>query len=310
MSTFLGLFNEALFNSMLRISVPMILAGMCYVICARAGVTDMGLEGKMLFGAIMAVIVTDITGSPLAGMLGAMISTSVVAWLVGLIMIKLHSQQVIVGIGLNFLMQGLTTVLLAVLWGNPGNSIEVPRLSGNATDVLTRIPFIGGLFDMQTPILLITFAIVIGVSLWMFRTKSGLRLRSIGENPAAADCLGLPVHRYRLLACILGGMFCGLAGADLSIGQLGYFAKNMTSGRGYIALSCAIVGGFKPSGVFIAALLISLVDALQMRLQAVFSIPPQLVQIIPYIVPIIVISGFGGVRPPAAMGKPYRRGER
>lgn len=310
MSTFFGLFNEALFNSMLRISVPMILAGMCYVICARAGVIDMGLEGKMLFGAMMAVIVTDITGNPLTGMIGAMISTSVVAWIVGLIMVKLHSQQVIVGIGLNFLMQGLTTVLLAVIWGNPGNSIEVPRLSSALTDFLSGIPIIGGLFEMQTPILLLAFVVIIGVSLWMFRTKSGLRLRSIGENPSAADCLGLHVSRYRLLACILGGMLCGLAGADLSIGQLGYFAKNMTAGRGYIALSCAIVGGYKPIGVFIAALLIALVDALQMRLQAVFAIPPQLVQIIPYMVPIIVISGFGGVRAPAAMGKPYRRGER
>lgn len=310
MSTFLGLFDISLLNAMLRISVPLILASLCYAVCAQAGVIDMGLEGKMLFGAFSAVLMTQITGSPILGLLLSLIMTASIAGLIGLVMVKLHAQQVIVGIGFNFFMQGLTTVMLAAYWGNPGNSEEVPRLGNSMVKTLATIPGIGKLFRLQTNFLPLTLVIIVLISIWLFYTKSGLRLRSVGENPIAADCQGISVHRYRILACIIGGMLCGLAGADLSLGQLGYFAKDMTAGRGYMALSCAIVGRYKPSGLLVSSLLIAFIDALQMRMQAAFAIPPQFMQMIPFIVPVLVISGFGGAKPPSSLGKPYIRGER
>ena len=310
MGSILGLFNLTLLSATLRVSVPLVLAGLCYVICARAGVTDMGLEGKMLFAAFMAVLFTDLTGSPFLGALGAMLSTAVVSYLMGLVLIKLHAQQVIVGIGLNFLMQGITAVLMVVVWENPGSSASVSRLSSGLPDLFAKIPVIGDAFAMQTPILFIALLMVAAAHVFLFYTRAGLRMRSVGENPMAADSLGINVQRYRIAACVVGGMLCGLAGADLTIGQLGYFARNMTSGRGYIALACGVVGRFKPSGMLLTALLIALVDALQVRLQTLFNLPPQFFQIVPYVVPIIVISCFGGVKGPDGMGKPYRRGER
>lgn len=310
MGTISELINLSLLVAAIRISVPLILGGLCYVICARAGVTDMGLEGKMLFGAFMAVLFTDLTGSPFLGTVGAMLSTAAVSFLIGLVLVRLRAQQVIVGIGLNFLMQGVTSVLIVIVWGNAANSAVVERLSTAIPELIGRIPVLGSLLGTQTPIAIFALLAVIAAHLFLSRTRCGLRLRAIGENPAAADTVGISVYRYRLLVCLAGGLLCGLAGADLTIGQLGYFARNMTSGRGYIALACGVVGRFTPLGMLLTALLIALVDAMQIRLQALFSLPPQFFQIIPYVVPIVVISAFGGVKSPSGMGKPYRRGER
>ena len=310
MENIFSLFNISLVSSMFRASVPLILAGLCYVICARAGVTDMGLEGKMLFGAFMSVVLTDLTGSPILGVLGAMVSAAVVSFLVGLILVRLQSQQVIVGIGLNFLMQGVTAVLMVIIWQSSASSDTVERLSSSLTALFANIPVIGTVFATQSPILLVALLVVVVAHIFLFRTRSGLRLRSVGENPAAADSVGIKVYRYRLLACVVGGLLCGLAGADLTIGQMGFFSRDMTSGRGYIALACGIVGRFTPAGMFLTALLIALVDALQVRLQMLLNVPPQFLQIIPYLVPIAVIAAFGGIKGPGGMGKPYRRGER
>ena len=310
MQEFLSLFNITLFSATLRVSTCLILAGLSYVICAQSGVVDMALEGKLLFGAFISVFLTQITGSQIVGLIGAVILTGVYGYLLGLVMVKLHANQTIVGIGSNFLMRGITAVLLVIVWNNAGTSDNVGKLASPITDLLKELPFIGKLFNRQSAVMLLAYILVIAVSVFLYKTRAGMRLRAIGENPAAADSLGLNVHRYRLLACTVGGMLCGLGGADLSLGQLGYFAKEMTDGRGYIALACAIVGRFTPSRMLITALLVGLVDALQVRLQTVYGLSPEFFQIIPYLVPIIVISCFGGIKAPSGTGKPYRRGER
>ena len=310
MQEFLSLFNVPLLSATLRVSTALILAGLGYVICIQAGVVDMGLEGKLLLGAFLSVYITGITGSYLLGILSAMLGTALYSYIIGLVMVRFHANHTIVGIGSNFIIQGITAVLLVIVWDNAGTSDNYGKLAHSITDLMKKIPLIGDLFNRQTTIMLVAYVLVFLVSIWLFKTKTGLRLRSIGENPKAADSLGLNVYRYRMMACALSGVLCGLGGADLAIGQLGYFAKEMTSGRGYMALACAVVGRFNPKGMLIAAILVAFVDALQVRLQTAFSVSPEFFQIIPYLVPIIVISCFGGIKAPNGAGKPFKREER
>ena len=310
MEMFFALLTPALFGSMLRTSTPVLFGALAYTLSARAGITDMGIEGKLLFGAFAGAFMTELTGSPLLGALFAMVVTAVVNWLIGLILVKLRAQQVIVGIGLNFFMTGLTTVLLATVWKQPSNSPSFQRMRSPLASALMRLPGVGEIFEMQTPTLFLAWAAAIVMFVVTFRTRVGLRLRAVGENPRTADSLGINVHRYQLLSMLLGGMLCGLGGADLSVGQLGFFAKEMIAGRGFVALACASVGRFHPLTVVAVTLMVSLVDALQVRLQGAYEVPVQFFQIIPYIAPIIVLCCFGGTRAPAAMGKPFKRGER
>lgn len=310
MQEFLSLFNVALLSATLRVSTSLILAGLGYVICAQAGVVDMGLEGKLLCGAFLSVFVTGITGSHLLGVLAAMIGTALYSYIIGLVMVRLYANHTIVGIGSNFIVQGITAVLLVIVWDNAGTSDNYGKLGHALTDWFAKIPGIGGLFTRQTTIMPIAYLLVFIITIWLFKTKTGLRLRAIGENPAAADSLGLNVYRYQMLACAFSGLLCGLGGADLAIGQLGYFAKEMTSGRGYMALACAVVGRFNPKGMVIACIIVAFVDAMQVRLQTLYSISPEFFQIIPYLVPVVVISCFGGIKAPSGTGKPFRRGER
>lgn len=310
MQEFLSLFNMALLSATLRVSTPLILAGLGYVICVQAGVVDMGLEGKLLFGAFLSVFITGITGSQLLGVLAAMTGTALYSYIIGLVMVRLHANHTIVGIGSNFIVQGITAVLLVIVWDNAGTSDNYGKLDHVLTDWFAKIPGFGGLFTRQTTIMPIAYLLVFIITIWLFKTKTGLRLRAIGENPAAADSLGLNVYRYRMLACALSGLLCGLGGADLAIGQLGYFAKEMTSGRGYMALACAVVGRFNPKGMVIACIFVAFVDAIQVRLQTLYSISPEFFQIIPCLAPVIVISCVGGIKAPSGAGKPFRRGER
>ena len=310
MQEFLGLFNVGLISAALRVSTPLIMGGLSYAICAQAGVVDMALEGKMLFGAFLAMLIADMTKSQMIGVMGAALITAIYGGILGVVMVKLHGHQTVVGIGSNFLMQGFTAVFLMAIYGNTAVSVNVGKLDSSITKALAKIPVIGVIFQRQTIIMLVAIIAAVLISIYLRKTKSGLRLRSIGENPAAADSLGLNVHRTRILACVVAGFLCGLGGADLSVGQLGYFGKDMVSGRGYIALSCGVVGRYKPIPTMIVAMLVALIDAFQVRLQTVYNVPPEFFQIIPYLIPIIVIVLFGGVRSPGGFGKPFRRGER
>lgn len=310
MAEILKIFDASLLCAMFRISTPMVLGGLAYVICARAGIVDMGIEGKLLFGAFISAVFTILTGNSLLGILLAIVVMVFVSWIVSVLFTRLHAQQVIVGIALNFFMTGLTTVMLRMIWDQNSVTPQFERLSSSVSETLNKIPIIGGVFDRQTPIFYFAIFAVVATWLVLYYTKFGLRLRSIGENITAADSLGINVCRYQTVAMIVSGILCCIGGADLSVGQLGYFAQDISAGRGFIALACGVVGRFHPIGMLIVTLFISLVDALQMRFQGLFGWPPQIFQIIPYIAPIIILVSFGGAKAPSCLGKAYRRGER
>lgn len=310
MQSFFNLIDVSLLSATLRIGTTLILGALGYSICSRSGVIDMGIEGKLLLGAFVATYVTFLTDKPYIGVIAAMLVTAVYNFVVGLMLIKLRAQQVIVGIGSNFFMIGLTTVLLNVLWKQPSTSPPVPRLDKGVSGLLSKLPLIGKIFQMQTPIMPIVFLLILVAFIVFFKMRIGLRLRAVGENPVAADSLGIRVNSYQLIAMLICGLLCGLGGADLTVGQLGYFGKEMISGRGFIALSCAVVGRFHPFGIVATSLFFAFVDALQIRLQGAFSIPGQFFQIIPYLTPIIVLAIFSGFKTPSGLGKPLQRGER
>lgn len=310
MHSFFSLIDLSLLGATLRIGTTLLLGSLGYSICSRAGVIDMGIEGKLLLGAFIAAYVTYLTGNPTVGVLVAMLLTALYNVVVALMLVKLRAQQVIVGIGSNFLLLGLTTVLLNVLWLQPSTSPPVERLAKGITGPMSKLPLIGPIFKMQTPIMPIVFVLIVIAYIVFFKTRIGLRLRAVGENPVAADTLGIPVNRYQITAMLICGLLCGLAGADLTVGQLGYFGKEMISGRGFIALSCAVVGRFHPLGIVATSLAFAFVDALQIRLQGTFNVPGQFFQIIPYLTPIIVLGFFSGFKTPGGLGKPLNRGER
>lgn len=311
MSEFLAIFNASFIAALLRMSVTYMLAGLAYSICARTGIIDLALEGKILGGAFVAVWFCYKTGSPTAGVIAAVIFMGIMSLLAAIPIVILGANHVVVGTGLNFVMQGLTTVGISIIWNRAGTTDQVAQLSSRISKYLSSFgnsaKFI---FAMQTPILY--FGIVLIMIAWIviYRTRIGLRMRAIGENTPAADSLGINVRRYQLLALMISGMLCGLAGADLSIGRLNYFTKEMSAGRGWISLAVGILGQFNPAYVLLSALMIGGVEALQIRLQSAYNVPSQLFQIIPYVVPILILAGFGGVKLPSWLGKPYKRSER
>ncbi len=312
MAEFFGLFDISLLSALLRMSVTYMLAGLAYSICAQCGIIELSLEGKMLGGAFIAVWISYATGSAWMGTLAAMLLMGLLSLLAALPIVFMMANQVVIGTGLDFIMQGLTTVGISIVWGLDGASPQVAQLSSSVSNFLGSL---GGrntklLFGMQTPILYIAIVLLVAAYIVMYNTKKGLRLRAIGENTSAADTLGINVHAYQWGALIISGMLCGLAGADLSIGRLDYFNRDMLAGRGWIALSVSVLGRYNPLLVMLASLLVGMVEALQIRLQSVFSIPPQLFQIIPYVVPVLILAGFGGMKNPSWLGKPYRRSER
>lgn len=311
MAEFLALFDLSYLSALLRMSVTYLFAGLAYSICAQAGVIDLALEGKLLGGAFAAVCVTYLTGSPVAGVLGAAAAVALISLITALLIVYLGANQVVVGTGLNFMMKGLTTVGISIVWNRSGTTDQVQQLESHVSQWLGSLgPHMQTLFSMQTPLLYLGLIVIAVAYVVFYKTPTGLRLRAIGENTPAVDSLGVSVTRYQIAALVISGMLCAIAGADLSIGRLDYFTKEMSAGRGWIALSVGILGRFNPLGVLLSALMIGGVEALQIRLQSAFSIPSQLIQTIPYVVPILVLAGFGGVKLPSWLGRPYKRTER
>ncbi len=297
----------ALLASTLRMATPLGLAALGAVYSERAGVINLGLEGLMLFGAFFGVLGSYLTGSAWLGVLLAVMAGGIIGLLFGLVTLRYQANHVVAGVALNLLGLGLTTVLLVAIWGNRGKSLDVAGIYPIYIPHLSDLPIIGELIFRQSPFFYLLI-ILTALSWFLFyRTKWGLRLRAIGENPAAVDSLGIPVFKYKYLAVVAGGMLAALGGAYLSLGELSMFARNMVSGRGYIALAANILGNWNPIGVVLASLLFGLANAIEMNLQ-LFGWPTQFVQMIPYVVTIFVLSGFvRKVQAPKALGQHFDR---
>jgi len=303
-------FSVNTLSATLRLATPIALAAAAGAVSERAGIVNLGLEGKILGGAFVGAYISYLTGSPWWGLLGAAMAGMLMGGLLAVFAIRFRADHVVAGMGLNILMMGLTRLLMQVVWNSRGSSPSVPSLPTWSIPLIKDVPLIGPLLGHHTPIVYFMLIAAPALWLWMFRTPAGLRVRMIGEHPEAADTVGIPVHRTQYLCMLLAGALASIGGAHLSLGHLSLFSVNMSAGRGYMAIAANILGQWNPLGGALAALLFAFTDALQMRIQTLqISWPTELVQMLPYVLTIAVVAGaVRRSRAPAALGRHYQPG--
>ncbi|MDQ2936247.1 MAG: ABC transporter permease [Acidobacteriota bacterium] len=291
------IFTVALIWSTIRLSTPLILAALGGLFSERSGVINIALEGMMLAGAFTAASITYASGNPFVGLVAGMLAGMLIAAIHAVACIRYKADQVVTGTAINILMIGMPAFLSGAFFLSSGSTPQISK------DHL--IPW--------TPIVL-AFALVPISWYVLYKTPFGLRLRSVGENPEAADAAGVRVERMRYAGVLLSGVLAGLGGAYLSIGQSSLFTRNMTSGRGFIALAALIFGKWRPVQTLLACLLFGFTEAISIQMQGVVKlpsgedIPVQFIQMVPYILTIVVLAGFiGSSRPPQALGIPYQK---
>jgi ABC-type uncharacterized transport system permease subunit len=297
---------SALIAAMLRFATPLVFAAMGGILCERSGVINIGLEGMMLMGAFFGIYGADVFGSWFLGCLVGMAAGGVLAVVHAFFSIQLRADQVVSGFAVNFLALGITGYVFIAHYGTEGTPGNVPRVPEVTLPLIEDIDFVGEAIGQASLLTWVALLLVPLLALYLFRTANGLRLRSVGEKPRAADTVGVPVMRTRYLAVIASGLLAGLGGVYLSIALLGSFSENMTDGRGYIALAAVIFGGWRPAGALAAALLFGFSSAVAQRLPAFSESLAVLFQALPYVLVLIVLAGLiGRSRPPASIGVPY-----
>jgi len=295
----------------LLLSVPLIFGAMAGVISERSGVINIAIEGQLLAGAFASGVIASLLNNNWWGLLFAPIAGALISFLLAVFAIKYGIDQVVLGFVLNVLVIGLTSFLykkLLIPYQTEWNSatafapIEIPLLS--------KIPFIGPIFFAQSIIVYLMYIVVALIHIALFKSRWGLRTRAVGEHPTAAESVGIDVNLIRFKNVILAGAIAGLGGAFFTLGAVGSFSKEMTAGKGFIALAALIFGRWSPLGAVGAALIFGFADNLQGLLTIIGTpIPSEFMLMAPYIATIIAVSGFiGKVRAPAADGIPYKRG--
>jgi simple sugar transport system permease protein len=302
------IFTLSLIASTIRLATPLVLAALGGLFSERSGVINIALEGKMLAGAFTAAALTHAVdtrfgmgaASPWIGLLGGMIAGLFLAAIYALACIKFKADQVVSGAAINILMLGMPGLLSGAFFLSSGSTPQIPK---------------DHLLPQSPAVIAFTILILVGV-IWyvVYKTPFGLRLRSVGENPEAADAAGVSVSRIRYSGVLLAGILAGIGGAYLSIGQSSLFTRNMTAGRGFIALAALIFGKWRPLQTLLACLLFGFTEAVSIQMQGVFKlpsgddIPVQFIQMVPYVLTIVVLAGFiGSSRPPRALGIPYQK---
>ena len=302
-----------LLQGALLLSVPLIFGAMAGVLSERSGVINIAIEGQLLAGAFMSGVIASLTQNTWLGLLIAPFAGAAISWLLAVFAIKYGIDQVVLGFVLNVLVIGLTNFLYKKLlipyqttWNSGGTfaPIEIPLLS--------KIPVIGPIFFSQSIIVYLMYVVVIVIHIALFKSRWGLRTRSVGEHPTAAESVGIDVNKIRFRNVVIAGAVAGLGGAFFTLGAVGAFNKEMTAGKGFIALAALIFGRWSPMGAVAAALIFGFADNLQGLLTITGTpIPSEFMLMAPYIATIIAVSGFvGKVRAPAADGIPYKRGGR
>lgn len=275
----------------LRLAIPLTLSSIGGVLCERSGIVNLGIEGMMLIGSFGAVAGTHFLGSPWLGMLVGVAAGGLFGLLHATLCIRFRTNQSVSGVGINMFASGLTIVLCRAIWDSDGSSGTVAQIPTITVPGLSKLPGLGVLFEKQSPYLYFTILIVFVTWYVMYRSNVGLRLRTIGDHPRAAAAAGVNVTRYRYICVILCGMLCGLGGSYLSIVQSNLFVKEMVAGRGYMAMAATIFGGWNPIGSLLASLLFAFAQALRINVE--FNVPERILQMIPYLLTLIVLIGFG-----------------
>ena len=299
------IFTFSLLWSTIRLATPLILAALGGMFSERSGVINIALEGKMLAGAFTAAAVTYAAdaklgmgnASPWLGLLAAIVAGLFLAAIYAVTCIRFKADQVVSGAAINILMFGMPGFLSGAFFLSSGSTPQLPKEH--------LIPW--------TPII-IAFAMVAVSWYVMYRTPFGLRLRAVGEKPEAADAAGVSVNQIRYSGVLIAGVLAGIGGAYLSIGQSSLFTRNMTAGRGFIALAALIFGKWRPVQTMLACLLFGFTEAVSIQMQGAVKlpsgedIPVQFIQMVPYVLTIVVLAGFiGSSRPPKALGIPYQK---
>ncbi|MBS7807533.1 ABC transporter permease [Variovorax sp. PCZ-1] len=298
------LFIIDLLASSLRLATPLIFCALAGVLSERAGVIDIGLEGKMLFAAFAAATVGVVTKSWPLAVLAAITVACLLSALHGFACVTYQGNQVISGLAINIIAAGLTVVLGIAWFKQGGQTPQVP--DAVRFKEMFDVPLLG-----QNALVYVALVLVFVVWWLLFRTRFGLRLRAVGENPAMVDAAGVSVAGTRYLALMGNGALCGLAGCYLVLAQNAAFAPHMTAGRGFMALAAMIFGKWHPVGALWACLLFGFLDALAIRLQGtklpgIGEIPVQFIQALPYLMTVILLAGFiGKAVAPRALGSPY-----
>jgi ABC-type uncharacterized transport system permease subunit len=311
MDTLTQIINLSLLASMIRLSTPLVLAALGGLYSERSGVINIALEGMMLSGAFTAAAVTEKTKNPWVGLLCAAIAGLLVALIHAVASIQYKADQVVVGTAINILFLGIPALVSGALFESTGATPQLPReqvLPDWNIPLIKKIPVLSQLFSGHKPIVYFALLMVPITYYVLFKTRFGLRLRAVGENPEAADTAGVSVAKLRYAGVLLSGVLAAIGGAYLSIGQNSLFTRNMTAGRGFIALAALIFGKWHPVGAFLACLLFGIAEAISIRMQGVVNIPVQFIQIIPYVLTLVVLAGFiGRAIPPKALGIPYAK---
>lgn len=290
-------FTWSLIASTIRLATPLVLAALGGLFSERSGVINIALEGMMLAGAFTAAAMTYSTGSPSTGLAAAIGAGLLVALIHAVACIRYKADQVVVGTAINILMIGLPGFLSGAFFLSSGSTPQIP-----IEQLIPRVPIV------------LAFALVPITWYVLNRTPFGLRLRAVGENPEAADAAGINVARMRYSGVLLSGALAAIGGAYLSIGQSSLFTRNMTSGRGFIALAALIFGKWRPLQTMLACVFFGLTEAVTIQMQGVVKlpsgedIPVQFIQMVPYVLTIVVLAGFiGHSRPPRALGHAYEK---
>ncbi|WP_293450126.1 ABC transporter permease [Planktotalea sp.] len=307
-------------DSTVRLATPLLLACLAGLFSERAGIFDIGLEGKMLAAAFFSAAIAAMTGSVWLGLLAGIAASLVLSAIHGLASITFRGNQLISGVAINFLAAGMT-VLIAQSWFKQGG--RTPSLMGGGrfnpielpfAEALSTVPFLGPIYaeliSGHSILVYVAFACVPATWWLLFRTRFGLRLRAVGENPAAVDTAGVSVVGLRFAAVAICGLLCGIAGAYLATGLQAGFVKDMTAGRGFIALAALIFAKWRPWYALSACLLFGFLQAIALRYQNIdlwaFTVPVQVMDALPYILTVVILAGFvGKAIPPRAGGEPY-----
>jgi ABC-type uncharacterized transport system permease subunit len=302
-----AIISTGLVAATLRFATPLAFAAIGGIFNERSGVVNIGLEGMMLAGAFFGIYAAAESGSWVVGLLGAMIAGGTLGLIHAVFTITFRADQIVIGFAINFLALGLTGYLFRSIYGPQGTPSDISRIPAlDLPQWFKDIPFIGPVFGSLS--IMTWLMIVLAVAAWfvIFKTPIGLRLRSVGEHPRAADTVGISVFKIRYAAVILSGILASLGGAYLSFGFGGSFNENMTNGRGFIALAAVILGKWNPLGALAACLLFGFGYALSIPLQREADISANLVSTLPYVLTLIALVGvIGRSRPPAAVGRPY-----
>lgn len=302
-----SIFTASVFASMIRLATPYLFASLGETLGQRSGVLNLGLDGMMLMGAFFAFYTVFMTGNLVLGLLAAMLVGGLMGLAMAFVSVTLKAEQGISGIGIFLFGLGMSELLFQQWIGTPKTVSGFPRIY---IPILTDIPIIGEIFFHHNILVYLAFALVPILTFVLNRTNFGLMVRAVGQNPEAADAMGVSVAKVRYMTVIIGGILGGVAGASLSIAQLNVFQQNLTAGQGFIAVALVYFGGWRPTQVMLGALLFSFVNALQLQISVIgVAVPTEFAVMAPYVITLIALI-FASKRrdKPDALTKPFERG--